>query len=203
MSIPIGRLRGLHQAIAEWVLTPWVSTAIFVGNGIGAIAGVLYWYGGQLRATPWYLWPFVPDSPGSTFMVIPALALIRWRRPGWTLFNAYAGFGVMKYGLWTVAFWSLYWRNGGPFSLESVSMTVTHLIMTLEGLALWYYTKPTRLIALGLGAWFVLNDAIDYGPLQTRPGLPPGVSVTTMMWIALGLSIALALALLQGSLRRE
>jgi len=178
----------VYGRLMALVLSPLVVTAIFIGNGIGAVAGIIYWYGGRFATSPWYLWPFIPDSPGSTFMVLPALALILWRRPGWPLLNAFAAFGVIKYGVWTVTFWSLFWANGGPLTLESVAMTFTHLVMTAEGILLLAYARLTLPATLALGAWFIFNDWMDYGPLQTRPGLPPGVSVETMMWVAVGLT---------------
>ncbi len=193
----------LYQRFVAWVLSPLVVTAIFVGNGIGAVAGFIYWYGRQFALTPWFLWPFVPDSPGSTFLVLPALALILRRRPGWPFLNAFAAFGVIKYGLWTVAFWTLYWMSGGPPTLESVAMTITHLIMTAEGLFLLNYHRLTLATALGIGGWFFLHDWVDYGPLQTRPGLPPGVSVTTMMWVALGLTTLLTISYVYLAYRRR
>lgn len=186
----------VYTRLVALTLSPLILAAIFVGNGIGAIAGVLYWYGGQLLASPWYLWPFVPDSPGSTFWVLPALALVLWRAPGWPLLNAFAAFGVIKYGLWTVLFWSLYWANGGPPHVESLAMTFTHLIMAFEGVVLLAFTRLTRTVVLGLGAWFLLNDWIDFGPLQTRPGLPPGVSVSLMVRAAVGLTLLLTVAYL-------
>jgi uncharacterized membrane protein YpjA len=64
-----------------FIFSPWVHSTIFAGNDIGVFAGLLYWYGGQLLATPWVLWPFVPDSPASTSWMLPALALILWRPP--------------------------------------------------------------------------------------------------------------------------
>ena len=180
-----------------WFILSWpVVTAIFIGNGIGAVAGVIYWYGGQLAASPWYLWPFIPDSPASTFWVLPALALILCRKPGWSWLNAFAAFGILKYGLWTVIFWSIYWANGGIVHLEGVAMTFTHFVMAIEGLFLLGFTRLTRAVALGLGGWFLLNDLIDYGPLQTRPGLPPGVSVQTMRWFALALTLLITMSYL-------
>ena len=189
-------ITNLYQWFVSLMLSPLVVTAIFIGNGIGAVAGMIYWYGGQLLMSPWWLWPFIPDSPLSTFWVLPTLALILWRKPGWPLLNAYAAFGVIKYGLWTVAFWGLYWRNGGSPHLESVSMSLTHLIMTLEGILLLGFTRLTPGVALGLGAWFLLNDWLDFGPLRLRPGLPPGVSVTTMMWVTVALTVLITLAYL-------
>ena len=178
----------LYGRLVRVMLSPLVVLAIFIGNGIGAIAGMIYWYGNQLAAAPWTLWIFIPDSPASTFWVLPALALILWRRPGWPFLNAFAAFGVIKYGLWTVLFWLIYWVNGGPAHMESIAMTFTQLVMALEGIVLLGFTRMSRWLVFGLGGWFLLNDLIDYGPLQTRPGLPPGVSVALMMWVALGLT---------------
>lgn len=173
------------------MLSPLVLIAIFVGNGIGAVAGLIYWYGEQLFRSPWYLWYFIPDSPLSTFWVLPALALLLWRKPGWSWLNAYAAFGVIKYGIWTVVFWALYWRNGGGFSIEGMTMSMTHAIMMLEGVLLLGFTRMTRRLALGLGIWFLFNDWLDFGPLHIRPGLPFGVSVAAMMWVAVGLTLLL------------
>jgi uncharacterized membrane protein YpjA len=186
----------LYQWLVSLMLSPLVVTAIFTGNGIGVVAGMIYWYGDQLRVSPWWLWPFIPDSPLSTFWMLPALALILWRQPGWPLFNAYAAFGVIKYGLWTVVFWALYWLNGGSLHLESISMSVTHLIMVMQGLLLLGFTRLTPGVALGLGAWFLFNDWLDFGPMRLRPGLPPGVSVTTMMGVTVALTVLITLAYL-------
>lgn len=186
----------LYQWFVNFMLSPLVVTAIFIGNSIGVVAGMIYWYAGQLRVSPWWLWPFIPDSPLNTFWVLPALALVLWRKPGWPLLNAYAAFGVIKYGLWTVVFWALYWLNGGPPHLESISMSVTHLIMALQGLLLLGFTRLTPGVALSLGAWFLFNDWLDFGPVRLRPGLPPGVSVTTMMWVTVALTVLTTLAYL-------
>jgi uncharacterized membrane protein YpjA len=128
--------------------------------------------------------------------VLPALALILWRKPGWPFLNAYAAFGVIKYGLWTVAFWALYWRNGGSLHLESISMSFTHLIMALQALLLLGFTRLTPGVALGVGAWFLLNDWLDFGPVRLRPGLPAGVSVTTMTWVTVALTVLITLVYL-------
>jgi len=77
-----------------------------------------------------------------------------------------------------------------------VAMSFTHAVMALEGLFLLGYTRLTKWVALGLGGWFLLNDWIDFGPLQTHPGLPPGVSVATMMGVTVGLTGLLTLVYL-------
>lgn len=192
-TLPSRLWLALYRSLVAVTCSPLGLAAILVGNGIGAVAGLVYWYGGQLRASPWVLWPFIPDSPGSTFWVIPALALVVWRAPGWPLLTAFAAFGVIKYGLWTVVFWALYWAAGGPPHLESLAMTFTHLAMVVEGVVVVGLTRLTLPVALGLGAWFLLNDWMDFGPLQTRPGLPPGVSVEVMAGVAVGLTLLLTL----------
>lgn len=101
----------IYQGFAKLMLSRPLLLAIFVGNAIGAIAGLLYWYSDQLQRAPWYLWIFIPDSPLSTFWVIPALLLILWHPPGRSWFNSFAAFGIIKYGLWTVIFWSLHWQS--------------------------------------------------------------------------------------------
>jgi uncharacterized membrane protein YpjA len=192
-TLPKSRVwTSLYQWFTTLMLSPLIILVIFIGNGIGAVAGMIYWYGWQLLLSPWWLWPFIPDSPLSTFWVLPALVLLLWRRPGWPFLNAYAAFGVIKYGLWTVVFWSLYWYHGGAFHLESLSMSFTHLIMVLEGVLLLGFTRLTLGVALGIGAWFLFNDWLDFGPLQLRPGLPSGVSVTVMMWVTVALTLLLA-----------
>lgn len=187
--------QGASLYISEWLdafmRSPLLVTAIFIGNSVGAVAGLLYWYGDQLRTNPWWFWPFIPDSPLSTFWIVPALALILWQRPGWPLLNAYAAFGIMKYGLWTVIFWVLYWRNGGSPHLESITMSATHLVMLGEGVMLLNFTRMTPKIALILGTWFLFNDWLDFGPLQLRPGLPVGVSVTMMLGVTVELTVLL------------
>lgn len=65
----------------------------------------------------------------------------------------------------------------------------TRAIMTLEGLLLLGYTRLTKAVALGLCAWFLFNDSVDFGPLRTHPGLPRGGAVITMMWATLALTL--------------
>lgn len=55
------------------------------------------------------------------------------------------------------------------------------------------YTRLTKAVALGLGAWFLFNDWVDFGPLRTHPGLPRGVAVTTMMGVTLALTLVMTL----------
>jgi hypothetical protein len=45
----------LYQWFVGLMLSPLVVMAIFIGNGIGVVAGMIYWYGGQLRVSPWLL----------------------------------------------------------------------------------------------------------------------------------------------------
>ena len=152
----------------------------FIGaNLVGAVWGATAWYGGQFAVTPLWLWPFVPDSPGSALIFIPAFLLIL-RRRSWPFLNVFAAFGLIKYGLWTVIFWFMYWVwVGGRVDIMGVAMTATHWGMILEGLLLLAYVRPRAWHALGVGAWFLFHDWIDYG-LGTYPGLPAPSLVPVM-----------------------
>ncbi len=91
--------------------------------------------------------------------------------------------GQIKYGIWTITAWLLFWRNtaalyGEPlFTAESILMTAAHVGLAVQGLLLFtYFVLQVRgaLVALG---WFALSDMVDYGPaawgLGWHPAVPP------------------------------
>lgn len=175
---------------------PLIAIALVTGNLIGAVAGFILWYGGQFAVTPVHFWPFVPDSPGNAFLFVPAYLLIRRRKPGWSFLNALAAFGNIKYGVWTVAFWWFFWREGGDPGLMGISMSFTHLVMTLEGIYLLNYVRASFPLALGLSLWFLFNDWADYGPWNLHPGLPSLGLVPTMTAEALLSTVAITAVLM-------
>lgn len=176
------------RAIIEY---RWVALLLIACNLIGAVWGVIAWYGSQLAGTPLVLWPFVPDSPANAFLFIPALLLILRRKPGWPWLNALAAFGNIKYGLWTVIFWTLYWLGGGPMTFMGIAMTFTHLGMALGGVYLLGYSRVRLWYVLALGTWFFLNDWGDYGPLDLHPGLPADALIQTMAMVAVATTLGL------------
>lgn len=106
-----------------------------------SIAGALYgyyYYRFQLSSSPLYLWLFIPDCP--LFVTIFAYIVWRYGRDGWRRprLDAFAFFGLVKYGLWTL-FVILYYldiytaRGSGSFQATLFSL---HVGMVLLGLAL-------------------------------------------------------------------
>lgn len=101
------------------------------------------------------------------------------RPPAWLLCIIAAG--QIKYGLWTITAWLLWWRNtaalyGAPLvTAESVLMTVAHVGLALQGLVLFAWFRPTVGGALAVLGWFTLSDLVDYGPAAWGLGWHPGV----------------------------
>ncbi len=101
------------------------------------------------------------------------------RRPNWLLCVVAAG--QIKYGIWTITAWLLFWRNtaalyGAPlFTGESILMTAAHVGLAAQGLLLFTYFRPTRSGALIAFAWLALSDLVDYGPVAWGLGWHPAV----------------------------
>lgn len=116
------------------------------------------------------------------------------RAPSWLL--AIAAFGNIKYGVWTVSAWIVYWRTtsmafGAPhFSPDSIAMTTTHLGMIVQGTLLLTYFKPTRVAAIVSFAWFALSDYVDYG-LGYFPPINEYISLPFMQWSTITMTFLL------------
>jgi uncharacterized membrane protein YpjA len=150
---------------------------------VGVVAGALgfwLWYGPTFAMFPAWQWPFVPDCPLFALLFVPSLALILLKRPA-PRYNAWVAFGLIKYGVWTVFVWTLYWVHSGKLTAESILMTASHVGMILEGLLLLSFgpapspSKGPRLLRVDwltvtiCAAWYGLSDWMDYGPFQTYP----------------------------------
>ena len=153
---------------------------IILCNLIGSVWGFIFWYGQTLLQTPWYMWVFVPDCPlyALLFVVPLALILLGRSRP-WI--NALVAVGLIKYGIWTVFYWVVYWSRTADFNFMSIAMTVTHTGMILEGLFLLSFLRMDWPTVLGVGGWFLLNDWVDYG-LGYHPSIPWQVPLSWMQW---------------------
>lgn len=109
-------------------------------------------------------------------------------------------FGQIKYGVWTITAWLLYWRStaalfGSPhFSPDSVVMTATHIGLVAQGVFLLFYFRPTLGAALAGLIWFGVSDFVDYG-LGFYPAIPQQfISLDMMQWSTIavtGLLVAL------------
>jgi len=118
----------LARRVRVFLSIPLVEWGLVIINLLGFLIGAIYWYGPQLRVVPPWLWPWLVDSPLSVLGFAVALPWIRRRPHDWwaRLVATWSVMSNVKYGLWTVLFWFLWWRGPGYFTLESVTMTFTH-----------------------------------------------------------------------------
>lgn len=125
------------------------------------------------------------------------LATLFFRQaPPWLL--GIFAFGQIKYGIWTITAWLVYWRNtnlafGAPdFSFDSVFMTLTHIGLLGQGIFLLTYFRPDFPTAVVSFAWFALSDFVDYG-LGYYPGLPLDfIPLPIMQWSTIAVTIGLS-----------
>jgi uncharacterized membrane protein YpjA len=166
---------------------PLLEGGLVLINLLGFLIGTIYWYGPQMAVISPLLWPWLVDSPLSVLGFGLALPLIRRPPPnvgggkrGWREWLAtWALFSNVKYGLWTVVFWLLWWFGPGTFTLESVTMFFTHGAMIVMGATLLLFYRPKVWQVLTVTAWFALNDYLDYWG-GIAPTVPAGVSLETL-----------------------
>lgn len=122
------------------------------------------------------------------------------RLPIWLL--TVTVFGNIKYGVWTVSAWLIFWRStmlafGAPyFSVDSIFMTLTHLGMIGLGFFLITWFRPDWRAVLAGFAWFALSDFVDYG-LGYYPPLPEQfIPVYLMQWSTIAMTLLLTTWLL-------
>ena len=189
--------------VLNWLLTlilnhPLIFWLCMAANTVGVIWGGWLWYGPQLAAAPAWAWPFIPDCPEAALWATIAFLGLRYQRR-WGWFNAFAAFASIKYGLWTLAFWSRHWSQLGfvadYWPLE-VMLFVAHIGLTCEGLLLatriGTLSLPARLSIIG---WYALSIFVDYG-LGHHPPLTAVVPVTYVFWVAIALTTTIGALLL-------
>jgi uncharacterized membrane protein YpjA len=153
----------------------WLIAAI---NLVGIAYG-FYYYAEQFRQTPWYLWPFVPDSPLAVLWAELAL-LGYWVGRRVMALEALAVVGNVQVGLWTVYVLLAYAKEFRTYELTlntvllagHAGMAVLALIY-LEGIRDCRAKMPRRAwIGIGVAAaYYLLNDALDYfGPDYLKSG---------------------------------
>jgi len=164
------------------------------------IAGTLWgfaWYWDQLAETPWLLLVFVPDCPlHAMLFAIYILMLIRGIQvdKGWRQLVAWtAVLGCVKYGIWTIVIVGQYlFSPGASPDSQDWLLFVSHIGMTLQGLA--YCSKlpgAPQCVSLAV-LWFAMNDISDYG-LGTHPRLPLPGQFTLAAALSAALTISAAL----------
>jgi uncharacterized membrane protein YpjA len=127
------------------------------------------------------------------------VAAVWFRNPPAWLLGIFA-FGQIKYGIWTITAWLLYWRStaeilGSPhFSFDSISMTIAHVGLAAQGLVLLAYFRPTRAAAVAALLWFGTSDFVDYG-LGFYPAIPEQlISLDVIQWSTITVTVLLVIA---------
>lgn len=180
-------LRNVFAAVARKRQWWW---ALVVVNLFGSLYG-FYWYWPQLKETPRWQWPIVPDSPGSTlllfFWLSFLLAGVDWKKPGMQLLGAVAFLSNMKYGLWTA---TVLPEAGIKFGwdFDFVHLSLSHFGMFVQGLLFARFYKPKLLPALVAFGWMYFQDVIDYKVLMTHPTLP----YSSEFWFAALMAVVLS-----------
>ncbi len=155
--------------------------------------------GGRASELGWARWIGLYNSMFALLALLCLLFAAFWERtPNWLL--SLASMGQIKYGIWTVVAWTVFWINSrGNFTFESLFMTATHLAMIGQGLILLAYFRPTSSGALIAGGWFLLSDFVDYG-LGFYPRLPRLIPLSIMQWHTIAVTFGLTGAFWRGSL---
>ena len=158
-----------------------ISTLLWLSTYLPGVAAAWRLQGAMLAVWSWSL--------------VLATSFFR-QAPAWLL-GVFA-FGQIKYGIWTITAWLVYWRNtnlafGAPdFSFDSVFMTLTHIGLLGQGIFLLTYFRPDLMTALVSFGWFALSDFVDYG-LGYYPGLPLDfIPLPIMQWSTITVTIGLS-----------
>lgn len=154
---------------------PLLAWPLLVGNLIAVWYGWTDYYAAQLATTPRYLWPFVPDSPNAVLTYVAVLVLQQLFRRRYAWLDLLAFVENIKVGLWTV-FVLLYYYQEFFSDHPTLRWTLFWLHVGMIGQAFSLHrelrTSPPSWTAYGLVAlWFVVHDALDYGPLRLHPYL--------------------------------
>jgi len=159
------------RALSDWgIRSPAVAWGAFLACAFAFVFGTAGWYGrffGEVQAPLW-AYPFIPDCPLAALLFGAAVLLMHLGRRS-NLLNQLAAVFCVKYGVWTMTFWALYWAITGDVELSSLFsgpvMFVTHFGLTIMGLLLLQYVQPSVRDSALVLAWFVLSDLVDYAPI--------------------------------------
>jgi uncharacterized membrane protein YpjA len=168
--------RFIHDLSDRAIRSPAIAWFAFLGCAFAFVFGTAGWYGrffGEVNAPLW-AYPFIPDCPLAALLFGTALLLMHLGRRS-NLLNQLAALFCIKYGVWTMSFWALYWARTGDVELSSAFsgpvMFVTHLGLTIMGLLLLQYVRPSIADSALVLGWFALSDLVDYAPIAAgRPG---------------------------------
>jgi uncharacterized membrane protein YpjA len=173
---------------------PWqlrFTVPLVIINALGSAYG-FYWYHEQLAVTPFYLWPFVADSPLASTLFTVAL-LLRGSGAWSRLFQVISFTAAIKYGLWAIVVITQFWVKYGQVGPTEVMLWASHLGMAVEG-AIFLKTLQIERAAAGVTLlWMLLNDMLDYSA-----GLHPYLFATDQEPLALATALVLTVLITGG-----
>lgn len=137
---------------------------LLICNVAGTIYGYI-WYGGQLSITPWYFYPFVPDSPTATLFLSILILLILFNKK-FGLIDALTFTTLIKYGVWAVIMNIWNFIDMGFVSWIGLMLIASHGAMALMAFMFLPYIeiKPWHFYVTAI--WLFHNDFIDYVYMQ-------------------------------------
>ncbi|WP_186077511.1 DUF1405 domain-containing protein [Phocicoccus pinnipedialis] len=137
---------------------------LLVANFLGTIYGY-YWYKGQLSNTPWYFWPFVPDSPTATLFLCVLIVLILIKKHS-GLIDALTFTTLIKYGVWAVIMNFLYFIEIGYVTNVGLMLICSHSLMAVQALLFVPHMHIKMRDLFITAIWLFHNDVIDYVYMQ-------------------------------------
>lgn len=133
---------------------------LLISNLFGTIYGYI-WYGPQLAQTPWYFWPFVPDSPTATLFLSISLILFIANKQS-AIIDTLAFVTLFKYGVWAVIMNFMLFYVDDTIYLTGIMLIMSHGIMAFQALLFlprFRFTFTSIAITI---VWVIHNDVIDY-----------------------------------------
>lgn len=175
---------------------------LFIVNLLGTIYGYI-WYGHQLQATaatePWWMLPFVPDSPTASlfftvallYLLFPYARLSKLASASRLIIEALAVVCSVKYGIWAVVMIFAGQAQGDVLNWQHYMLVASHLGMAAEALLYFRFMKArfgSLVVATG---WLYLNDTVDY-TYGVYPYLPNELEddISIVKWFTMGLTAA-------------
>lgn len=137
---------------------------LLISNFLGTVYGYI-WYGGQLSITPWYFFPFVPDSPTATLFLCILIVLILFNKHS-GLIDALAFTTLIKYGVWAVIMNIWNFIDMGFISLVGLMLITSHLAMAIQAFLFLPHMKIKFWHFCVTAIWLFHNDVIDYVYMQ-------------------------------------
>ncbi|MEJ7540754.1 DUF1405 domain-containing protein [Staphylococcus intermedius] len=133
---------------------------VIVSNILGTIYGYI-WYAPQLLRSPWYFWPFIPDSPTATLFLVISLVLLLLNKKN-AIIDTLAFITLLKYGVWAVMMNFLLFIEDNTIYIMGVMLIISHGIMAIQALIFLPQFKFTLMSLAVAIIWIFHNDVVDY-----------------------------------------